>query len=537
MRQSIGLKVLPAIVLLAAAPVAAWAAPQIRNVPAGGEWMTVATEPGREPPFGDAALRRLIGDLQCDRSQTSGQLYAAENEVGRLLKTFPNDALSWAAEAEVEMRSVEIDCGCGSNPMLAVENADKAVALSPDSPLPHLSAAKAHLTIDDFAGAREEINAAIKAGATKADIATLEALAARRRGDDEANIKWLIPVVGEIDQSALQALAYTSLGDSYRNLGKMSDAEKMYRQGAALQSCVSAPQSSLAAFLLFDKADVDGAQAVLRELMQRLPDSAVQRQLSVSDYYRWAGGKESKSQAQSRDLAQSAYASPDEVFVEAARYSSGNPLLHKLLSAKVLQNVDARDAGDNSALINAGFGNNLQGAMFLLANKADVNAQNRQGQRALGFFAGAGNAEAVKFLLGYGAEVKYVDRNGESPLSNAVRGGHVEVVKLLLRPTRGRMKAGYGPADVSEQLALAAQQGRRDMILLLIAAHGDVNAQSETRMPPLIAAILNRDAQTVRLLLDNKADPAVRFRGRSAADYARSTGDAALLNLVARTAT
>jgi ankyrin repeat protein len=85
-------------------------------------------------------------------------------------------------------------------------------------------------------------------------------------------------------------------------------------------------------------------------------------------------------------------------------------------------------------------------------------------------------------------------------------------------------------------LALAAQQGKRDMIVLLIAAHGDVNAQSEARMPPLIAAILSRDAQTVRLLLDNKADPAIRFHGKSAADYARSTGDAALLNLVVRIA-
>ena len=78
------------------------------------------------------------------------------------------------------------------------------------------------------------------------------------------------------------------------------------------------------------------------------------------------------------------------------------------------------------------------------------------------------------------------------------------------------------------------------MILLLLASHGDVNAASEDtaghRMSPLIAAILNRDVETVRLLLDNKADPTIRFRGKSADDYARETGDAEIARLVARRA-
>ena len=520
----------------------------VQNRPAGDEWMTFASMQGHQPIFDSARLRLFIGDLQCDRSQTNGRLYAAESEIVELTKVFPNDALSWAAKSELEIRAVEIECGCGSSPALAVKMADKAVDMAPEALMPHLTSAKAHLFVGDFATAHQEMRSAIKAGATKADIAALEALAARMRGDDKANIKWLAPVVGEMGQSASQALAYASLGDSYRSLGQKREAEDMYRKGAALQACVAAPQLSLAAFLLFENADVDGAQSTLHALMQRLPNPEVQRQLSVSDYYRWASGRELKDPKERLnlgELAQSAYASPDEVFVDAAKYPSGNSLLRKLLSAKVLRDVNTRDADANTALIKAGLGNNLAGAVFLVASKADVDAENKQGQRALGYFAGDGNADAVRLLLDHHADAKYLDRNGESPLSLAVRGGHVDIVKLLLWPKPANSKSShakpaYDATDVSAQLTEAAQQGDREMILLLLASHGDVNAASEDtaghRMSPLIAAILNRDVETVRLLLDNKADPTIRFRGRSADDYARETGDAEIARLVARRA-
>jgi ankyrin repeat protein len=523
----------------------------VQSRPAGDEWMTSSSMP--TPIFDSVRLRAFVGDLQCNLSQNHGRLFAAESEVAELTKVFPNDALSWAAKSELEMRAVEIDCDCGSSPALAVELADKAVAMAPDALMPHLTAAKAHMAVGDFATAREEMRSAVKAGAAKADIATIEAFAARMRGDDKANIKWLAPVVGQIDQSAPQALAYASLGDSYRSLGQKAEAEDMYRKGAALQSCVTAPQLSLSAFLLFEKADVDGAQSILRNVMQRLPNAEVQRQLSVSDYYRWASGRESKvpkERLNLGELAQSAYASPDEVFVDAARYPSGNPLLRKLLSAKVLRDVNTRDAEANTALIKSGLGNNLAGAVFLLANKADVDAENKRGQRALGFFAAGGNADAVRLLLDHHAELKYLDRNGESPLSLAVRGGHVDIVKLLLRSKSANSKlnhaTAYDATDVSAQLAEAVQQGDRDMILMLLAAHGDINVASEwsmedsaerhtgNRIPPLIVAILNRDVKTVRLLLDNNANPTIRFHGRSANDYARETGDTEIVALVGR---
>lgn len=521
--------------LLVSALLACWAAfscdaQPVDNFPAGSEWMSApAGLPQRR--IDSKFLRLFAGNLQCDLSNAHGRFYAAENEMGELAKVFPNEALVWAAYAELEIRSSE--CGCGLNPAMAIDYADKAVAMAPDAPLPHLTSAKAHLAAGDIATAREEMRKAVDAGASRADIASLEALMAQRRGDDKANITWLAPVVGEMDQSAPQALAYASLGDSYRHLGQIADAEKMYRQGAALQACVAAPEVALANFILYEKGDVDGAQSILRALMQRLPSSELQRLLSVTDYYRWASGRESKSRRELSELAQSAYASPDEVFVDAARYPSGNVLLHKLIAAKVLQNVDARDAHDNTALIEAGLGNNLAGAAFLIANKADVNAENRQGQRALGFFSAAGNADAVKLLLSHGADLKYGVRDGESPLSRAVRAGHADIVKLLLKPpTRSRLS--YDAAEVTDELTDAAQQGDRAMIALLIAAHGDVNAASERRMPPLIAAVLNHDVETARLLLDNKADPAIRFRGRSAMDYARASGNPTLVSLFAR---
>ena len=67
----------------------------------------------------------------------------------------------------------------------------------------------------------------------------------------------------------------------------------------------------------------------------------------------------------------------------------------------------------------------------LIANGADVNARNENGETALHWSSYAGNMETVIALLNAGAKIT-LDDHGDSPLSWAIEGEQMGVAKLLL---------------------------------------------------------------------------------------------------------
>ncbi|MCJ1467022.1 hypothetical protein MMC07_005644, partial [Pseudocyphellaria aurata] len=69
---------------------------------------------------------------------------------------------------------------------------------------------------------------------------------------------------------------------------------------------------------------------------------------------------------------------------------------------------------------------------LLLANGAEVNAQDKDGANALQAASAKGHEQVVKLLLANGAEVNAQDKDGANALQAASAEGHEQVVKLLL---------------------------------------------------------------------------------------------------------
>ena len=75
--------------------------------------------------------------------------------------------------------------------------------------------------------------------------------------------------------------------------------------------------------------------------------------------------------------------------------------------------------------------------------------------------------------------------------------------------------------------------GNMEVAQLLIDKGGDINAQTNTGVTPLIAAVLRKQLPLVELLLDNCADLSLMTKsGKTALDVARSLGNAKIIKLI-----
>lgn len=128
----------------------------------------------------------------------------------------------------------------------------------------------------------------------------------------------------------------------------------------------------------------------------------------------------------------------------------------------------------------------------------DLDATSADGVNALMFAALHGELPVVKALIARGAEV---NKTGWTPLHWAAANGHAEVVRHLLE------------------------------------RHAYIDAESPNQTTPLMMAARQLHPTTVRLLIDEGADPTVRNQsGLTAAEYARLAGDPKLAELLAREA-
>jgi ankyrin repeat protein len=143
---------------------------------------------------------------------------------------------------------------------------------------------------------------------------------------------------------------------------------------------------------------------------------------------------------------------------------------------------------------------------FLLANKAEVNANDVSGLTALDLAADRGNTHVVKILLANGADVNAGD-NGTNwtPLLFAAYSGKIDVAELLLAnhaDIEARTSAGWTP------LLAATQLGHKDTVELLLAKGADINAKANDGQTPLdaaaFAAAFQGNKDVVELLLANK---------------------------------
>jgi len=117
-----------------------------------------------------------------------------------------------------------------------------------------------------------------------------------------------------------------------------------------------------------------------------------------------------------------------------------------------------------------------------------------------------GQIEIVRFLLANRANVHAKDRNGRTPLFGAATCGFTGAAELLIKSG-----ANVNVMDDMKETPLmpASGWGNNSVVLLLLANKADVNARDNNGETPLFQAVENGKEKTVELLLSNGADVSV----------------------------
>ncbi len=108
--------------------------------------------------------------------------------------------------------------------------------------------------------------------------------------------------------------------------------------------------------------------------------------------------------------------------------------------------------------------------MFLLANKADINAKDKHGYTPLHRMAFNGIVEMVEWLLENKADVSAVTDKGSTPLHLAIMDYHKEVVEALLSHKANiNAKNNLGYTALHCAAICSNWESDRDMAKLLLA--------------------------------------------------------------------
>ncbi|KAM3597392.1 uncharacterized protein V6R79_004031 [Siganus canaliculatus] len=219
----------------------------------------------------------------------------------------------------------------------------------------------------------------------------------------------------------------------------------------------------------------------------------------------------------------------------------------KLLGSTKRLNVNYQDSDGFSALHHAALTGTTELLSALLEAQATVDVKDSNGMRPLHYAAWQGKAESVLLLLRSGASVNGVSLDGHIPLHLAAQYGHYEVSEMLLqhqsnpclvnkaKKTPLDLACEFGRVQVAQLLLssnmvaallegerkeptdsafttplhLAARNGHKDVIGLLLKAGIDINKTSKSGTALHEAALYGK-TEVVRLLLDAGVDVNVR---------------------------
>ncbi|XP_056433606.1 caskin-2-like [Gadus chalcogrammus] len=211
----------------------------------------------------------------------------------------------------------------------------------------------------------------------------------------------------------------------------------------------------------------------------------------------------------------------------------------KLLGSTKRLSVNYQDSDGFSALHHAALSGTVELLSLLLEAQAMVDIRDVNGMRPLHYAAWQGKADSVLVLLRGGAAVNLASQDGQVPLHLAAQYGHYEVSEMLLQHQSnpclmnkmkktpldlacefGRVKVaqlllssnmvtsllegeGRDPQDSASTtpLHLAARNGHRDVIRLLLKAGIDINWTTKAGTSLHEAALYGK-TEVVRLLLD-----------------------------------
>jgi ankyrin repeat protein len=199
-------------------------------------------------------------------------------------------------------------------------------------------------------------------------------------------------------------------------------------------------------------------------------------------------------------MAGDAVAAEKETLADAAEH--GNRARIGTLLAEGAD-VEAQQVDGMTALHWAAYHDDAETAALLVRAGADVNAQNRYGVPPLSLAAKNGTASLVTLLLDAGADANAALRGGETVLMTAARTGSLGAVQALLAK-------GADP-DVREErgqtaLMWASAEGHAAVVPALLAAGADLNVKLESGFTPIFFAAREGHIGVVRALLTAGAD-------------------------------
>lgn len=178
--------------------------------------------------------------------------------------------------------------------------------------------------------------------------------------------------------------------------------------------------------------------------------------------------------------------------------------------------INAKDNNGNTALTLAAYYNNLDKVKQSIADGADVNAKNNSGNTALLWAAANKNLDMVKYLIEYGADINAQNNYGNTAFIRAVLSKNLDMVKYLIE---------HG-ADVNAQnndgysaLIWAAYYNNLDIVKYLIEHGADVHAQ-------------NNDKKTAYDIAVDRNHVQVAFYLKQVSDYQQAIQDKKLIEFL-----
>ncbi|MFT7804254.1 caskin-2-like isoform X2 [Arapaima gigas] len=219
----------------------------------------------------------------------------------------------------------------------------------------------------------------------------------------------------------------------------------------------------------------------------------------------------------------------------------------ELLGSTKRLNVNYQDSDGFSALHHAALTGTTDLLSLLLEAQATVDIKDSNGMRPLHYAAWQGKADSVLMLLRAGATVNGTSQDGQIPLHLAAQYGHYEVSEMLLQHQsnpcmlnkakktpldlacefgrlkvaqlllnsnmvsallEGERKDGLDP-PTNTPLHLAARNGHRDIIRMLLKAGMDINRTTKAGTALHEGALYGK-TEVVRLLLDAGIDVNIR---------------------------
>ncbi len=162
----------------------------------------------------------------------------------------------------------------------------------------------------------------------------------------------------------------------------------------------------------------------------------------------------------------------------------------------------------------------------------DLNTLSPSGDGALYLALREGSLKVADFLISQPkVNVELRNTKDESPLMMAVLKGHLAQAKKLIKRKAEVNKTGWTPLHYA---ATNPEPSSLDMTRLLLEHFAYIDAASPNKTTPLMMAAHYGRADTVKLLLEEGADPNLRNAlGLAAIDFARRAARPEVAELIA----